>query len=176
MDGNAQIFPAWFDPRLPSDEQCVLGPVLDAGAREHPDRSFAKFEGGPHWTWAETRYVVRQTAQALQSLGVKKGDAVLVWLPNGPAIIRAWFGTNYAGAVYAPVNISYRGALLEHVIRNSGARVMIAHAALLERLKGIDLSKLERVVCVGSGAPVDLPDAGDEGGSHAVHNERSPTR
>jgi len=55
---------------------------------------------------------------------------VLSWLPNGPHAIAVWFALNYIGAVYVPVNVSYRGRLLAHVIKNSGARLMIADARL----------------------------------------------
>ena len=76
-------------------------------------------------------------------------ERVLVWLPNGPEILRSWFALAFLGAVYAPVNLAYRGDLLEHVIANSGARVMIVHAALVERLRGLELANLERVVVIG---------------------------
>ena len=37
------------------------------------------------------------------------GDYVSVWMPTGPDVLRAWFGANAAGAVYAPLNLAARG-------------------------------------------------------------------
>lgn len=149
----------WFDPDMPDREACVVGPLLDAGSREHPEQVFAVYEDGSRWTYAETHRLVKSWACGLQELGVQAGDAVLVWLPNGPELIRAWFATNYIGAVYAPINTAYRGELLAHVIRNSGARVLIAHRELVQRLESIDLGEIEHVVVVGEApdtANVDL--------------------
>ena len=41
-------------------------------------------------------------------LGVEMGDYVSVWMPTGPDVLRAWFGANAAGAVYAPLNLAAR--------------------------------------------------------------------
>ena len=47
-----------------------------------------------------------QTALGLQQLGVKQGDYVVVWMPNGSDAVRAIFAANYLGAVAVPVNIA----------------------------------------------------------------------
>lgn len=131
--------------------------LLDAGAATHPERVFAMFEDGSAWTYAQTRSVTRAGAQALQELGVGKSDSVLVWLPNGPDLIRSWFATCYLGGVFTPINTAYRGDLLEHVIRTSGAKIMIAHTSLVEHLRGLELPQLERVIVVGEVPVVQLP-------------------
>ena len=64
----------------------------------------------------------------------QQGDTVLSWLPNGPDALRVWFGLNYLGAVYVPINLAYRGGILEHVVDNADARLIVAHAQLLPRL------------------------------------------
>ncbi len=66
-----------------------------------------------------------------------------------PAALLTYFALNYLGAVIVPINTAYRGGVLEHVIRNSGAALMVADGRLLDRLKGIDLSALRRVVSIG---------------------------
>ena len=73
---------------------------------------------------------VRAAAAALQGLGVRKGDRVLAWLPTGMPMMLTWFAANYLGAVFVPINTAYRSKVLEHVINNSGAAVMVAHAEL----------------------------------------------
>ena len=63
-------------------------------------------------------------------LGVRKGETVLVWLPNSVECLRVWFGINWLGAVYVPINTAYKGHLLEHVISNAGARIMVTVPSL----------------------------------------------
>ena len=45
----------------------------------------------------------------------------------GPDVLRAWFGTNAAGAVYAPLNLAARGSYLEHTLNIAESKVLVAH-------------------------------------------------
>ncbi|MGH8285686.1 MAG: AMP-binding protein, partial [Steroidobacteraceae bacterium] len=143
----------------------MLPSLLDRHARATPDKEFIRFESGERWTFAETQSLARRTAAALRRCGIASGEAVLVWLPNGAAVIRAWFGSNLAGAYFVPLNTSYRGRLLSHAIAQSGARVMIVHAELAPRLAEIPATQLETLLIVGnpdllSGSPLDGPEDG----------------
>jgi carnitine-CoA ligase len=137
-------------------ESFVLDAMLRRQARLQPDKVFARFEDGTCWTYAQTLDEARRVAASLQRLGVGLGDPVLCWLPNGPELLRTWFGINLRGAVYVPVNTAYRGSLLERVVGDSGARVLVAHHALLDRLGDIDNGALADLVVVGE-CPGDLP-------------------
>lgn len=153
----------WQDPRIPAPEECVLRPLLERRAREAPDKVFAVFDAtGETWTYADLLRQTQETAAALQQRGVKHGDTVLSWLPNGPDVLRVWFGINYLGAIYVPLNLAYRGKLLEHAVRSSSARLIVAHPGLLPRLDEIDCGALEQRIALdgpdalrilGSGAP-----------------------
>jgi crotonobetaine/carnitine-CoA ligase len=81
---------------------------------------------------------------------VRAGDRVIAWLPNGPALVRAWFSINYLGAVFVPLNTAYRGASLEHTINACRAKLVLAHPGLIERLEGLSLPHVERVITVGA--------------------------
>lgn len=153
-----QYRPPWFDPSLPADDDCVLRALLQRRAEDFPDEAMALFEDGTQWSWLECLQLVRRTAAGLQRLGVRKGDMVAVWLPNGPTLIRLWFATNYLGAVFVPLNTAYRGSVLEHVLNLTGASLLVAHGDLIERLKGLDAPHLDRVVVVGgdSGHDIDI--------------------
>jgi len=134
---------------MPSREICVLRYVLDRLCAEKPEAVFAVFEDGEEWSFAETRRRARRLGAALQALGVGQGDHVVAWLPNGKAALEVNFAINYIGAVYVPINVAYRGALLAHVIDNADARVIIAHGALLPRLAEVDRGTLEIAIAVG---------------------------
>lgn len=139
----------WFDPTPPTAEQCVLPRLIDRWAAETPDTVFIRFESGETWTWAETRDRALATAAALQSRGVRQGDIVAAWAPNGPALLKAWLGANYAGAALAPINTSFRGRLLEHAIGKTGATILIVHPDLVSRLEGLALGSAERLILTG---------------------------
>ena len=146
--------PDWTDPRIPPADVCVLRDVLDRQARERADQAAVVFPDGEKWTYAELRARVRRVAGALQAEGVEQGEHVLVWLPNGAeALLTAW-ALNYLGAVAVAINTAYRGALLAHVIDNSDARLLVAHAALVPRLAEVPTARLTRALLVG-GPPAD---------------------
>lgn len=146
------------DSRIPKPDACVLRYVLDRLANEHPEKTFAIFEGQDRWNYAELLRQVRIAAHGLRALGVRQGDHVLVWLPSGREALKVWFAINYLGAVYVPINTAYRGRILEHVVANSDAEVAIVHAELVPRLSEIDRAKLRRVVVLQGDAepPADL--------------------
>jgi len=143
---------SWHDKRIPAPEDCVLRHVLERRAAQTPDKVFAIFADGTSWTYRQTLTVTRKAALGFQRLGVKQGEHVLSWLPNGPDAIRVWFGLNYIGAVYVPVNLAYRGRILEHVIDNSDAALIVAHADLHSRLADIDRARLRQAVVIGGTA------------------------
>jgi crotonobetaine/carnitine-CoA ligase len=140
-----------LDKRMPPRETCVVRDMIDHHARTIPGNHFVYFSDGAGWTYEQLRKEVRDCAQGLQRLGVRQDDFVLSWLPNGATCLRVMLALNYLGAVYVPINTGYRGGLLEHVIDNSGASLMIADAGLVDRLEGIRHSNLRNVVVVGSG-------------------------
>lgn len=139
----------------PAPDACVLRNLLDRHAAEQPDAVFAAIDGGPTLSWAAIHTLVRDTAAGLQALGVRQGDHVLSWLPNGVDALRVWFALNYLGAVYMPLNLEYRGRLLEHAVTLSDARLIIADAALVARLGEIDTATLDTIVAIGG--PADAP-------------------
>lgn len=143
---------SWIKAEKPAREDCVLPFLLERNAAEAPDRIQFQFESGETWTCAETLQQTRQAAAFLFEHGVARGDKVLVWLPSGPAMLRAWFGLNYLGAVFVPMNVDYRGGILQHAILESTANHLILHPQLLERLDLIDQLPLKNIFSIGGQA------------------------
>ncbi len=137
---------------LPSDESCVLGPALRRQARERGTQVFVRFAEGGEWTYAQTLVQAERCAAGLARLGVRQGDRVFVWLPNGADMLRVWFGINLLGAVLVPVNTAYKGALLAHVAASSGATLAIVHAGLVSRFEAGGIGALRRIVVLGGSA------------------------
>jgi crotonobetaine/carnitine-CoA ligase len=134
----------------------VLHELLAARADATPDKLFVLFED-ESWSYAQAAQEAWRAANGLIHLGVEMGDYVSVWVPTGPDVLRAWFGANAAGAVYAPLNLAAKGGYLEHTLNLAESKVLVAHHQLAERLRGIDAPSLEKVVVVGGPAPPDLP-------------------
>jgi len=144
---------AHADSRVPGRDVCVLRNLVDRLAATQGDKVYAVFEDGDTWTYAELRARVVGLAAGLQKLGVVQGEHVAVWLPSGREALLTFYAINYLGAVFVPFNTAYRGEILAHVLRNSDARLLVAHGGLLERLEDIDTAAIARLVVVGEGKP-----------------------
>ncbi|MCW2743833.1 MAG: fatty-acid--CoA ligase [Mycobacterium sp.] len=81
--------------------------------------------------------VVRQAgavAAGLAGLGVEPGDRVAILLPNGWHYAVCYFGVQLSGAVAVLVNTRLTGTEIEHVLRDSGARLVLTDDLLGGRL------------------------------------------
>jgi crotonobetaine/carnitine-CoA ligase len=156
MPNQHQKMPEVIDRRMPAADQCVLRDLLLHQAAVRPQHDAVVFESGETWSYAELLDKVSVVGRKLQDLGVSQGDTVLVWMPNGPDCLTAWYAVNFIGAIYVPINTAYRGRLLEHVIFNSGAKIALVHPGLIERLREISHAAL-RIVATFSGAVEEVP-------------------
>lgn len=145
------------DPRIPNRDECVLRYLLDRWATERPDKAHVVFADGEEWTFSELQKKVRAKAAGLRELGIRQGEHVAVWLPNGRDALIAFYAINYIGAVFVPFNTAYRGNLLGHVIANSGARFLLVHPDLVPRLDEIDLAQVEHLVVTTDAQPDSSP-------------------
>ena len=72
-------------------------------------------------------------AARLAEAGVAAGDRVAIMCGNGPAILQAYLGCAWLGAIATPINVASRGAQLEHIFNNCGAKLAVVEADLRPR-------------------------------------------
>lgn len=142
------------DTRIPPPDACVVKAMLQKWVTVQPNKVFLKLSAYEEVTYREMYSLAEGTAAGLHRLGVKQGDTVIVWLPNSIDCLRVWFGINWLGATYVPINTAYKGALLEHVLKNAGSEIIIAHASLAGLLNNVKTANLKTVVVVGNETPV----------------------
>jgi carnitine-CoA ligase len=130
-------------------QPCITRELLERNAVQWPQLVVLRFDSGEQYNSVALLEDVCARAAALQLLGVQQGEYVLSWLPNSPLAVLNFLALNYLGAIYVPINTAYKGALLQHVIHNSGAALMIADGRLLPQLQGVDAGKLRRIVVTG---------------------------
>src|SRR5690348_17115507 len=89
---------------------------------------------GVTWTHAEAAPKVAARAGALRASGVRRGDRVAIMAGNRVEVLETVLACGWIGAVAVPVNTAVMAAQLDHVLRDSGARLLVAEAGFLERL------------------------------------------
>lgn len=121
-------------PRIPADDECVLPYIVARRASERPDETLVVFEDLSSWSNRQALDSMRRMGAGLRQAGIARDDKVLVWMPNGKLALNTWFSLNAVGAVCISINTAYKGGVLEHVIGNSDARIMLCHPELADRL------------------------------------------
>ena len=89
----------------------------------------------------------RRSAAALQAAGVGDGDVVALMLRNCPEAIELMVAVRHLGAQWCPVNWHFKTDEVQYIVHNSGARLFIADADLLQGLVGLDAG-MATVHCV----------------------------
>ena len=101
-----------------------LAALVRAAARRRPDAP-AVVDGESRLSWGELDALVDRSAAGLAARGLQRGDRVAVQLPNGVAWLRSVLGALRAGLVVVPVNTAYTDPEVEHVLRDSGAGLLV---------------------------------------------------
>ncbi|MBW5434812.1 AMP-binding protein [Bradyrhizobium canariense] len=115
------------------------------------------FDGTPV-SRAEFAAKVEQTAAWLAAQDIGKGDVVAVWLVNRIEWIALLFAAARRGAIVAAVNTRYRSAEVAHLLKLSGARLMVIEAAfrsidfvaILADIAKDDVPALREIAVVGA--------------------------
>jgi long-chain acyl-CoA synthetase len=74
-------------------------------------------------------------AAGLHSLGITPGDSVCVLMRNDIAFIEAAYAAMRLGAYGVPINWHFKPEEINYVLKDSGTRVLIAHADMLHGLR-----------------------------------------
>ena len=130
------------------DRQLILPHLIERWARETPDRQFIRNVQGRSLSYGEFHRDVLQWAAAFQRLGVRKGETVVTMLPTDIDSHLAWLGCSWIGAIEVPVNTMNRGRLLEYIIKDSQARVVVIAGRYLDQFVEVaaSLDNVETVV------------------------------
>jgi crotonobetaine/carnitine-CoA ligase len=98
--------------------------------------------GDVSWSFAEAPDVAARFAGTLAAAGIRPGDRVALMCGNRAEFMEAFLGCAWLGAIAVPLNVAARGPQLAHYLRNSGARLLIVEADLVDALTYIDTQEL----------------------------------
>jgi acyl-CoA synthetase (AMP-forming)/AMP-acid ligase II len=108
----------------------TVGGILLAGAAQHPDRALLVYDplGGDDvetYSWEHVARCAAALARRLGDVGVARGDAVHLHLPNRPEFLFAWFAAALIGARIVPTNTAAVPAELAFILGHSRAAASI---------------------------------------------------
>ena len=101
-------------------------------ASADPARPAVVDDDGTTLSYGELLERSRAVARGLGALGVQRGDAVAVVLPNHRAFLECWLAATEMGVYFVPVNSHLAPAEAAYVVANSEATVLVGHADLAD--------------------------------------------
>ena len=130
---------------------------MDDAAKKYPNNTAIIYGGVVHqlggalldakMTFQQLQDLTNRFAAALQSLGVKKGDRVALFLPNCPQFPIAYYATHKAGGIVVPCNPLYVARELEHKVNDSGAETIVVLSRFYPIVKKIrEHTRLKNVI------------------------------
>jgi fatty-acyl-CoA synthase len=117
---------------MDSVSNTALSPLsfLERSARVWPGKTAVVY-GARRLTYSELAAEAQRVARALRASGVGPGDRVAYLMPNLPEMLIAHYAVPLAGAVLVAVNTRLTAEEVAYILGHSGAKLVIADAALL---------------------------------------------
>ena len=143
---EASVPPSVAVPDVPAYQ------LLRSAARRYPRRTALLFEGA-RLTYRQLNRRSNRMANALRSLGMEKGDRLLLMLPNCSQQVIAYFGTLKAGGIVVFALPAHKAEELLRQARDSGACFAVVQRASLPLWQPLlDQGQLKHLILVD---PVD---------------------
>lgn len=164
------------------DFELRVSTLLDHAAREHGPREIVtRWADGSETrtTWAGIAHDARRMAQALERLGIRKGDRVATLAMNHSRHLVAWYGATGMGALIHTINPRLFDDQLAYIANHAEDRVLLydrMFEAVVERLKP-QWSTIEHYICFDDLGPDGFEAwIGAEDGTYAwvTGDEREP--
>src|SRR5450755_732344 len=114
----------------------TLGEML-AAAVEHNAARIAIVDGDRVISYAALGTQVAALSARLYQLGIRQGDRVALFLPNGADFVLSYFATAALGAIIVPLNHGYQQTELRYFLEITEASLLLTCRALEARSKEV---------------------------------------
>ncbi len=111
-----------------------LAGITEQKVKEEGKRVILIYEG-KEMTNVEMNQASRRLARALKDLGVKRGDRVILQMPNCPEVLQAFGAIWRIGAVAVPINYLVGDEETAYIYQDSGAKVVISSSIFLSKIQ-----------------------------------------
>jgi acyl-CoA synthetase (AMP-forming)/AMP-acid ligase II len=102
-----------------------LGELLAAAARTDAAAPAFRY-GDERVSYGDWDALATRVAGGLAAAGVRRGDVVALLLPTTPLYMTCYLGAARLGAVTTGINVRYRRSEIGHILRRSGAAMLLA--------------------------------------------------
>lgn len=120
-----------------------IASILIQAVDRYPNKEALVF-GDRRWSYTQWNARINRVAAALVDLGVRPLDRVALYLSTDEASVTTYFACQKLGAVAVPMNFRLAPGEVAHILRDSGARLLVYSHSLVDNV--IDTARLVRSV------------------------------
>jgi amino acid adenylation domain-containing protein len=126
----------WNDTWSMYPREAGLPELFEQVARELPDAPALFDPQGEAWSYRRLDEESSRLARHLRRLGVGPESAVGISMERSAELILGTLAILKAGGIYVPLDASYPDERLAFMLEDTGARIVLVHAATRERFAG----------------------------------------
>ncbi len=139
------------------DYQLTLTPLLERARRLFPKKEIVTKEGPglERFTYAQMTERVARLANAIEKLGVKRGDRVATFAWNNARHLELYFAVPCMGAVLHPLNLRLPAEQLAYIIAHADDKIMFIDPSLLPAIEKLSpqLKNIKHYVVMAAKVP-----------------------
>lgn len=144
---------------LMMDYQLTLTPLMERARRLFPKKEIVT-KAGPgleRFTYAQMVERVARLANALEKLGVKRGDRVATFAWNNARHLELYWAVPCMGAVLHPLNLRLPGDQLAYIVAHADDQVLFVDPSLLPAVEKLapHLKSVKHYIVMGDQVPPD---------------------
>lgn len=104
-------------------DECVIT-AFERECQKYPDKPVIIYLG-EKFSYIKMKELIDRFATALYDLGVRDNDKVMIYIPNCPQFLIAYFGAQEIGAIPVPISPIYTPSEITYLINDSGAETVV---------------------------------------------------
>lgn len=114
----------------------TIGKILEDKANKNGGKPFLYFKD-EIVSYEQVNERANRIANGFLNMGFKKEDKAALLLDNCLEFLYVWFGLVKVGVIAVPISPAHKGTILQHMLNNSDAQILVADKNYVENIRSI---------------------------------------
>ncbi|MEZ7197392.1 AMP-binding protein [Pseudodesulfovibrio karagichevae] len=124
----------------------TLKDLLNRSVERYAERTALSFVDGEPMTYGRFGEHVEELQTVLRGLGIKPEDKIALIGENMPNWAIAYFAVTTMGAIVVPILQEFHPSAVQHILRHSEAKMVVASRRYMDKVEGENFPNLETIM------------------------------